>query len=426
MTAGRDPIKTRVFFFLVVFALVAASLAGQKVSGLEAAAAAPEAPILSPEAVPALQEGLFSIGTDILSASPGEFPLEAVGQMPPATLPSRILAAGHAWAKAVAAGPVPAAAKAAAAARKSASNLFRAAPKKPSRDLSPMRVLERAAQHKIVSATAFDGTAAPSAEDAFSISVRAYYSASLRASRKIQLQPSHLSALRDRIGLDDAAIFRFSGREHQHGKTCARHAMAACAEANGRAAGPGGQALLLQVSAAAKFAKLSLMRELLAKCERLRKLRIENGRGTSRLDEKIKKLNLRLILADAFPENEGLNERERIKTAELAGLDYRPLGHTAGRAEDLGAPGTVDAFLKASADLKKKLNSELARKNAVMAGIYTGTRKDGGRGFHAVTILGKGRGPTGASYYVLYDSNAGQPLLYPSEKLHVFTAAVVK
>ena len=292
----------------------------------------------------------------------------------------------------------------------------------------PGRALERAGRLKAAAAPIFDGSqaaAAAPAQDGFPVSARAFYSGNLGLARKIPLKPSHLANLKNRIGLGSAAIFRFSGRARQIGKTCATQALAACAEANGRK----DPALLIKMMTAAKRVKIALIEESLAESERAKEELLRQGLDTADIEKKITELTLRAILiGDAF-EHEGLSRKEQRRTAAEAGLDYRVLGRARGLADAIGPEASKELlakFRRNSASLKQKIDEEIALKNAVMVGVYTGVRKDGGNGFHALTILGKGRKPSGIYYYIVYDSNLGHPMLYMAKKLLAIHAAVIK
>ncbi|HVA66088.1 MAG TPA: hypothetical protein VNK24_04085 [Elusimicrobiota bacterium] len=293
----------------------------------------------------------------------------------------------------------------------------------------PGRALEKAGRLKAAASSIFDGSLAAAAEapapEAFPASARAFYSGSLRLARKIPLKPSHISVMKDRVGLGNAAIFRFAGRARQVGKTCAIEALAACAEANGRK----DPALLAKVMTAAKRAKTVLVEEPLAESEREKEELARQGRDTTAIEKKIMELTLRAILADDTFEHEGLSRKEQRRTAAEAGLDYRVLGRARGIADAVGPNASeelLEKFRQNSNSLKKKIDEELAQGNAVMVGVYTGIRKDGGSGFHALTVLGKGRKPSGGSYYIVYDSNLGHPMLYMTRQLFAIHAAVVR
>jgi len=303
-----------------------------------------------------------------------------------------------------------------------------AAPRASRGIAGPRRALERAGRLKASAALIFDGSqaaAAAPAQDDFPVSARTFYSGNIGLARKIPLKPSHLANLKDRIGLGTAAIFCFSGRAQQVGKTCAAEALAACAEANGRK----DPALLTKIMTAAKRVKIALIEESLAESERAKEELLRQGLDAADIEKKITGLTLRAILVgDAF-EHEGLSRKEQRRTAAAAGLDYRVLGRARGLADAIGPEASKELlakFRRNSASLKRKIDEELSNKNAVMAGVYTGVRKDGGSGFHALTILGRGRKPSGIYYYIVYDSNLGRPMLYMAKKLLAIHAAIVR
>ncbi|MHB2025462.1 MAG: hypothetical protein ACYCPQ_02305 [Elusimicrobiota bacterium] len=260
----------------------------------------------------------------------------------------------------------------------------------------------------------------------FPASARISYKGHLVLGHKIVLSEKHLSDMTNRIGLNDAAILRFVGRERQFGKTCARHALAVCAEANGRSDG----ALLFKVMEASKRAKLSLLGESLRRQETARAEIVKTGGDPAAADERIKEMKSRSLLIYHFPEKTGLTHKETALTAEEAGLEYRAIGHVGRDAlraiKPGGDPALFQSFLRDSAEFKGKIDAELAHGDAVMASLYTGAAKNGDSGHHAVAVLGKGTKPSGISYYIVYDSNIGRPMLYRADKFFVYAAAVAR
>jgi hypothetical protein len=220
------------------------------------------------------------------------------------------------------------------------------------------------------------------------------------------------TGLTGRIGVPEERFAKIDQLKRQRMSDCARYGMTSCAIANGR------DLTLGQVKDASAGVLVDNARADVTRLEDL-----SRTRGGAQLEAKLAAARDHLKTMEFFPSTSGLGVGDIQATLDRLGTPYRSLAFDS-QALAAVRSGDEATFRAANAEMRRKIDLELTRGNAVMAAVYTGV-KDSAHTQHALTVLGKGRAEGGGIVYQVFDSNVGRVSLMPASDLTAYGGVVV-
>ncbi len=222
------------------------------------------------------------------------------------------------------------------------------------------------------------------------------------------------TGLQGRIGVSEDRFSKIDELKRQRNQDCARYGIASCAIGNGHD---------LSLEKVKDTSAEVLVDNARSEVSRLEALKRAGGGDAAGVEAKLVAARHRLTNMEFFPSTSGLGVGDISATLDRLSVPHRSLGFD-NRALSSVKAGDAEAFRASAAGMRRSIDLELSKGNAVMAAIYTGM-KEGGHTQHAITVLGKGRAADGAIVYQVFDSNVGRVSLMPASDLNVYGGVVV-